>query len=92
MKLASGPAQRDIVYRTMAEEAYNSRQYKTAATAWAKIIGGRPGFEELVLQLVEGGDPEALQIFLETKLKVWRERREVERVKGTGQGGCDEVP
>jgi hypothetical protein len=56
----------------MAEGAYSSRQYKTAATAWAKITGGRPGFEELVLMLVEAGDPEALQLFLETKLKVGR--------------------
>lgn len=33
-------------------------------------MGGRPPFEEVALQLVEAGDPDALAIFLKTKLQV----------------------
>jgi hypothetical protein len=33
-------------------------------------VGGKPPFEELALLLVEAGDAEAPQIFLNTKLQV----------------------
>jgi hypothetical protein len=33
-------------------------------------IRGKPSFEELALLLVEAGDPEALQIYLNTKMQV----------------------
>lgn len=37
---------------------------------YGRIISGKPPFEELALLLVECGDPEALQVFLLTKLQV----------------------
>jgi hypothetical protein len=33
-------------------------------------VSGKPPFEELALLLVESGEPEALQTFLQTKLQV----------------------
>jgi hypothetical protein len=54
----------------MAEESYAGGNYRGAAGQWGKVVGGRPGFEEVALQLVGCGDPEALQVFLEAKLKV----------------------
>lgn len=41
-----------------------------AASRWARVVGGRPSFEEVALQLVEAGDPGALALFLSTKLQV----------------------
>jgi hypothetical protein len=70
LRLAAGAAQRDTVYRTMAEESYAAGNFRAAAGQWGKVVGGRPGFEEVALQLVGCGDPEALQVFLEAKLKV----------------------
>eukprot|EP00877_Chromochloris_zofingiensis_P007678 jgi/Chrzof1/3163/Cz12g14060.t1 len=70
LKLCSGPGQRDTVYHTMALAAASNGDYKTAAAQYAKIVGGKPTFEDLALQLVDAGDPEALQIFLATKLQV----------------------
>jgi hypothetical protein len=36
---------------------------------YARIVSGKPPFEELALLLVEAGEPEALQVFLQTKLQ-----------------------
>lgn len=75
LKLCSGPGQRDTVYHTMALAAASNGDYKTAAAQYAKIVGGKPTFEDLALQLVDAGDPEALQIFLATKLQVGHDQR-----------------
>lgn len=37
---------------------------------YGRIVSGKPPFEELALLLVESGEPEALQVFLQTKLQV----------------------
>lgn len=39
-------------------------------TQYGRIVGGSPPFEDVALSLVEAGDPEALQLFLQTKLQV----------------------
>lgn len=41
-----------------------------AAGQWGHVVGGRPPFEEIALKLVEAGDPDALAVFLKTKLQV----------------------
>lgn len=40
---------------------------------FGRIVSGKPPFEELALLLVESGEPEALQVFLQTKLQVTRQ-------------------
>lgn len=37
---------------------------------YGRIVGSVPAFEDVALALVEAGDPEALQAFLQTKLQV----------------------
>jgi hypothetical protein len=37
---------------------------------YGRIVSGKPPFEELALLLVDSGEPEALQAFLQTKLQV----------------------
>lgn len=54
----------------MGDAAATAGDYKAAAGHFARIVGGRPPFEELALQLVESGEPEALQAYLATKLTV----------------------
>ncbi|WIA14238.1 hypothetical protein OEZ85_002776 [Tetradesmus obliquus] len=70
LKLAAGSAQRDIVYQSMGADAAAAGDFKAAGAHYGRIVGGKPPFEELALLLVEAGDPEALQIFLNTKLQV----------------------
>ena len=41
-----------------------------AGAHYGRIVSGKPPFEELALLLVESGEPEALQVFLQTKLQV----------------------
>ncbi|KIY93622.1 Pep3/Vps18/deep orange family protein, partial [Monoraphidium neglectum] len=69
LKLAAGPAQRDTVYLAMARDSFARGDYKAAASQWARVVGGRPSFEDVALQLVEAGDPGALALFLSTKLQ-----------------------
>jgi hypothetical protein len=70
LKLAAGSAQRDVVYQSMGADAAAAGDFKAAGAHYGHIVGGKPPFEELALLLVEAGDPEALQIFLNTKLQV----------------------
>lgn len=70
LKLAAGSAQRDIVYQNMGADAAAAGDFKAAGAHYGRIVGGKPPFEELALLLVEAGDPEALQVFLNTKLQV----------------------
>jgi hypothetical protein len=72
LKLATGAAQRDTVYQAMGADAAAVGDFKAAGAHYGRIVGGRPPFEELALLLVESGDPEALQVFLSTKLQVCR--------------------
>lgn len=41
-----------------------------AGNYYGRIVSAKPPFEELALLLVESGEPEALQAFLQTKLQV----------------------
>lgn len=70
LKLAAGSSQRDTVYQSMGADAAAAGDFKAAGAHYGRIVGGKPPFEELALVLVESGDPEALQIFLQTKLQV----------------------
>eukprot|EP00879_Flechtneria_rotunda_P019362 GHRR01020334.1.p1 GENE.GHRR01020334.1~~GHRR01020334.1.p1 ORF type:complete len:907 (+),score=281.55 GHRR01020334.1:278-2998(+) len=70
LKLAAGSAQRDIVYQSMGTDAAAGGDFKAAGAYYGRIVGGQPPFEELALMLVDSGDPEALQVFLSTKLQV----------------------
>jgi hypothetical protein len=70
LKLAAGSSQRDVVYQSMGADAAAAGDFKAAGAHYGRIVGGKPPFEELALLLVEAGDPEALQIFLNTKLQV----------------------
>jgi hypothetical protein len=54
----------------MGADAAAAGDFKAAGAHYGRIVGGKPPFEELALLLVEAGDPEALQIFLNTKLQV----------------------
>lgn len=40
-----------------------------AGAHYGRIVSGKPPFEEVALLLVESGEPEALQVFLQTKLQ-----------------------
>lgn len=44
-----------------------------AGLHYGRIVSGKPPFEELALLLVESGEPESLQVFLQTKLQVRRD-------------------
>lgn len=121
LKLAAGPAQRDIVFHAIGADAAAAGDWKTAGASargfwrqrlparaaklpryvlcpqlcsrttdphplcrgvlwlamhaapganWGRIVSGKPPFEELALALVESGEPEGLQAFLQTKLQV----------------------
>lgn len=70
LKLAAASVQRDTVYQTMGADAAAAGDFKAAGAHYGRIVGGKPPFEELALMLVESGDPEALQVFLSTKLQV----------------------
>ncbi len=53
LRMCGSAAQRDEVHCTRAEAAAKLGDYATAALHWAKIVGGRPTFEEIALRLVE---------------------------------------
>ncbi|GAX74136.1 hypothetical protein CEUSTIGMA_g1585.t1 [Chlamydomonas eustigma] len=53
LKHCSSSSQRDKVHCTRAEAAMSLGDYTTAAIHWAKIVGGKPTFEEIALKLVE---------------------------------------
>lgn len=70
LKLAAGPVQRDVVYQAMGADAAAAGDWKAAGAHYGRIVSGKPPFEEVALLLVESGEPEALQVFLQTKLQV----------------------
>lgn len=56
-----------------------------AGAHYGRIVSGKPPFEELALLLVESGEPEALQVFLQTKLQVRLTRA---KLAGTHLAAC----
>lgn len=72
--LVGGAAALDCVPSAQKVPAASSRppahRPLAAAGQWGRVVGGRPPFEEIALQLVDAGDPDALAMFLKTKLQV----------------------
>lgn len=68
LRMCSSTAQRDIVHSARAEAAMTSRDYMTAAEHFAKVVGGQPPFEDIALRLIEAESPNALMLFLSTRL------------------------